>query len=49
MQPGAIDSHPLGREEHLIPLHVIVGCSGGNPGVNLGTIGDEFVMSSFIF
>lgn len=35
--PSALKCHPLGQEEHLIPLHVAFGASKGNPGKHLGT------------
>jgi len=32
MAPYALDSHPLGAEEHLLPLMVIAGAAGGDKG-----------------
>ena len=46
----AAEAHPFGSEEHLIPLHVVVGAAGDSPGgvVFSGTMMGS-VMSSFIF
>ena len=35
--PSALQCHPMGQEEHLIPLHVVVGASLGRPGKHLGS------------
>ena len=35
MAPHALDSHPLGAEEHLLPLMVIAGAAGNDKGVKI--------------
>lgn len=46
--PSATEAHPLGQEEHLIPLHVVLGAAGeedrcslvGQPGKGAGGLPD---------
>lgn len=52
--PSGVESHPLGQQEHLIPLHVAFGASMGvdGPTVSNKSFGSEmsgFMSSSFEF
>lgn len=47
--PGALGAHPLGQEDHLIPLHVILGSAGGGSAVCTGSREDDFVSSNFLW
>jgi len=45
--PSALQAHPLGQEEHLIPLHVAMGSGLGKAGKHLGTVQFRGFHSSF--
>jgi len=45
--PSALQAHPLGQEEHLIPLHVVMGSGLGEAGKHLGTVQFKGYHSSF--
>jgi len=52
--PGAIQSHPRGAAEHLMPLFVVAGAAAGTPAIAVGDSSEKggimgFAMSQFEF
>lgn len=48
MKLGGIQAQPIGQEDHLIPLHVLIGINKGEPGYLIELDNDNNVVMSLI-